>query len=86
MNLKIDNEFKSLIPPLTVEEYAGLEKSILDEGCRDALIVWDGILVDGHNRYEICTHNNVLFETSEKAFESREKVKEWIILKSNPAL
>ena len=54
MNLTIDPEFKNLIPPLTSEEYAGLEESILAEGCRDSLVAWHGILIDGHNRYEIC--------------------------------
>ena len=43
----IDNEFKGLIPPLTDEEYKGLEESILSEGCRDALVLWGEILVDG---------------------------------------
>jgi N6-adenosine-specific RNA methylase IME4/DNA-binding XRE family transcriptional regulator len=78
--MKIDKEFQGLIPPLTPEEYAGLEQSILTEGCRDALITWNDTLIDGHNRYEICTKHNILFKMSEKVFESREKVKEWIIL------
>ncbi|OPY59419.1 MAG: hypothetical protein A4E55_00231 [Pelotomaculum sp. PtaU1.Bin035] len=80
MQIQIDNEFKSLIPLLTAEEYAGLEKSILEEGCRDALVLWNGIIIDGHNRYEICTQNNIPFNTTDKQFESREKAKEWIIL------
>ena len=48
--MKIDKEFADLIPPLTEEEYKGLETSILNEGCRDALVVWNDTLVDGHNR------------------------------------
>lgn len=36
--MRIDNEFKNLIPALTDEEYKGLEQSILSEGCRDALV------------------------------------------------
>lgn len=80
MQIKIDNEFKNLIPPLTAEEYAGLEKSILTEGCRDALVLWNGIIIDGHNRYEICTKNNIPFNTVGKQFENRDKAKEWIIL------
>jgi len=78
--MNIDKEFRSLIPPLTAEEYRGLEQSILAEGCRDALITWNDTLIDGHNRHEICTKHGVLFKTSEKTFESREKAKEWIIL------
>lgn len=77
--LRIDPEFKNLIPPLTAEEYAGLEESILAEGCRDALILWDGILIDGHNRYEICTRHNIPFETTEMFFPSRDDVKLWMM-------
>ncbi len=77
--MRIDPEFKSLIPPLTTEEYAGLEESILSEGCRDALITWNGILIDGHNRFEICTKHGIPFGTTEKNFDSREDVIIWII-------
>ena len=52
--MKINEEFKNVMPPLTEEEYRGLEKSLLEEGCRDPLVVWGDILIDGHNRYEIC--------------------------------
>ena len=75
----IDKEFKELIPPLTPDEYSGLEASILEEGCRDALVVWNDTLVDGHNRYEICTKHNIPFTTVNKEFESREDVIIWII-------
>ena len=72
--LIIDPEFKALIPPLSPDERTGLEKSILEEGCRDALVVWKGhnILVDGHTRYEICTAHGKPFETVEMEFASRE--------------
>lgn len=79
MQIIIDKEFQSLIPPLTAEEYVGLEKSILEEGCRDALVLWRDILVDGHNRYEICTAHNIPFKTVKKDFASREDVKLWMI-------
>ena len=79
MQIIIDKEFQSLIPPLTVEEYNGLEESILAEGCRDALVLWGETLIDGHNRYEICTAHNIPFETVKKDFASREDVKLWMI-------
>ena len=47
--LIIDPEFKELIPPLTAEEYSGLEQSIIAEGCREPIITWDNIIIDGHN-------------------------------------
>lgn len=80
MQIIIDKEFQSLIPPLTAEEYEGLEKSILAEGCRDALVLWGDILVDGHNRYEICTAHDVPFQTVQKDFADRNDALRWIIL------
>lgn len=79
--LIVDPEFQSLIPKLSADEYAGLEASLLAEGCRDALVVWEGqnILVDGHNRYEICTQHNLHFEVIEKPFDSREDVIIWMV-------
>lgn len=77
--MHIDKEFQSLIPPLTAEEYAGLEESILTEGCRDALITWGDVLIDGHNRYEICTKHGIPFDTIEMDFPTRDDVIVWII-------
>ena len=77
--MHIDKEFQSLIPPLTAEEYTGLEESILSEGCRDALVVWGDTLIDGHNRYEICTKHGIPFDTIEMDFPTRDDVIVWII-------
>ena len=77
--MNIDNEFKSLIPALTADEHGELETSILREGCRDALVTWNGTLIDGHNRYEICTRHGLPFATVERVFSCRDDVIEWII-------
>lgn len=79
MNIIIDKEFKALIPPLTDEEYNGLEESILNDGCRDALVLWGNILIDGHNRYEICKKHNIPFKTERKELADRDDAKIWII-------
>lgn len=79
-DLKIDNEFKDLIPPLTPDEFEQLEKNILEEGCRDSLILWGDTLLDGHNRYNICTKHNLPFATKQAMVETREEAIEWIIL------
>lgn len=80
MKLMIDAEFKSLIPSLSNEEYPQLEKNILREGCRDAIVVWDGIILDGHNRYEICKKYELPFDIEEaEGIESRDDAIEWII-------
>lgn len=77
--IRIDNEFKTLIPALTADERKGLEESILKEGCRDALVLWGDILIDGHNRYEICTKHNIPFKTVQRDFASRDDVILWMI-------
>lgn len=79
MQLKINEELKNLIPTIAQEEYKLLEQSIVKEGCRDNLIVWQNTIIDGHNRYEICTKHNVEFDTKEMDFEDIEEVKEWMI-------
>lgn len=78
-NIIIDQEFQALIPPLSAEERAQLESNILADGCRDPLVVWGDVLVDGHNRYEICTRHDLPFDTVEVEFESRSHAVEWII-------
>jgi N6-adenosine-specific RNA methylase IME4 len=75
----IDNEFKKLIPPLTPDEFKQLEENIISEGIRDNLIIWNNILIDGHNRYEIAQKHNIKFNIIEKNFSNREDVKIWII-------
>ena len=77
--IKIDKEFKELIPALSVDEKTALEENIKKEGCRDALVLWGETLIDGHNRYEICTRLNIPYKTVTKDFESREDVIVWII-------
>lgn len=75
MKIKIDEEFKNLIPPLSVESFKQLEENIVSDGCRDALIVEeDGTLIDGHNRYSICTKHKIPYKTEIKHFDSREDI------------
>ena len=40
--------------------------------------MWDTVLVDGHNRYAICTKHGIAFSTVEKEFECRDDVLDWI--------
>ena len=78
MKLKIDREFKGLIKGLQTKEYLQLESNILMDGCREAIITWNGIILDGHNRYEICTRHNIPFRIQEMEFDCREAVIAWI--------
>ena len=79
MELIINQELKELIPKLQQEEYQLLEKSIIEEGCRDSIIIWNNTIIDGHNRYEICTRNNIPFKTQKMDFDNIENAKEWMI-------
>lgn len=76
--LKIDIRFKTLIRPLQKAEYLQLEENIMSEGCRDPIITWNGYIVDGHNRYEICHRHNIPFYVIEKDFSCREAAIAWV--------
>lgn len=76
--VKIDRGFKALIPPLSPEEFSQLEQNILAEGCRDALVVWGEVLLDGHNRFEICRKHGIEFSTTSLEFTDREAAADWI--------
>lgn len=78
--LIIDDDFKELIRPLRAREYRQLEENILSDGCRDPIVIWNGIIVDGHNRYEICKRHGLPFSTVEMSFDSREDAIVWICL------
>jgi hypothetical protein len=75
----IDEEFKQLLPPLQEQEFDWLERDILEYGCMNPLVLWNNILIDGHNRYEIVTSHELPFNTISLEFESRDHVKIWII-------
>lgn len=79
MQLKIRKEFKELIPALSSEEYQQLEDNCIKDGIRDKIIIWDGYIVDGHNRYEIANKHNLKFQTEEIAFEDEDAVKVFVI-------
>lgn len=76
--LKIKKEFKNLIRPLRRQEYLQLEENILRDGCREPIITWNGFIIDGHNRYEICTKHNIEYATCEMKFDSDEDAIAWI--------
>ena len=80
MDIIVNEALKAYIDPLTPEEHAALERSILTEGCRDALVLWGDVLVDGHNRYGICKKHNVPFNTVQSTlFQSMDDVHLWMI-------
>jgi hypothetical protein len=80
MDIVVNEDLKAYIDPLTSEECEALERSILAEGCRDALVLWGDVLVDGHNRYGICRKHGLPFQTVQNTrFQSIEDVHLWMI-------
>jgi len=82
--IKVDQEFKSLIPPLNKEEYKQLEENCVKEGIREPLIVWrtpsgDDILIDGHNRFDIAAKHSLKCEFRQMKFENRNEAMFWMI-------
>ena len=78
-DLTVDPEFRDLIPPLNEEELKLLEESLVADGCESPLIVWNGVIIDGHNRYAICRKHDIPFSIQEKHFDSREEVMLWML-------
>ena len=76
--LTVDREFRDLIRPLLKDEYRHLEAALLADGCREPITVWKGIIVDGHNRYEICRRFGIPFDVRERHFDNREDAIIWI--------
>ncbi len=87
-------ELAAYIPPLLPDEYKQLEENIQKNGCREALLVWEAtsdqlpesqtsepvyVLIDGHNRYEICQRNKLDFKVHLMSFPSLEEVKFFMI-------
>lgn len=87
-------ELESLIPALTDDEYSQLETNIQQEGCREALLLWNTtfdkmgmpdngdavyVLIDGHNRYGICQRNGIDFKILLRDFPDLEQVKNYMI-------
>lgn len=78
--LHIDPEFKAQIPPLTQDERKQLEENILAEGELLApILVWNGTIVDRHNRYEILqSHPEIPCIVRNLELETRDEVLVWI--------
>lgn len=48
------------------------------DGCRDPILVWNGTIVDGHNRYEICNRLQIPYAVQNMNFDSRNDAIIWI--------
>lgn len=78
--IQVKDEFKKLIPPLSIDEHTQLTLNICKEGIREPLILWNNYIIDGHNRYEIAKQFNLEYKTINKEFDNEDEAKEWMIL------
>jgi len=77
---KIDPELNEVLPQLSDADYKSLEQSLLTDGFKGApIMVWGDIIVDGHNRYEICNKHNIYYEVKEIEFASKEEAIIWMV-------
>ena len=77
--LKINETLERVMPPLQEMELKLLTESLQTEGCRDPLTVWNGTVIDGHNRYRICREYNIPFSYVEIEFENQGEAIAWMI-------
>lgn len=81
--IKIDPELKALIPPLSDDELRQLEANLVEHGgARDPLVIWPreshAVLLDGHNRYEICTRLGLQYKVTEMQFDTVTDAADWM--------
>lgn len=77
---RIDPELNTVLPELSEEDYSALEKSLLTDGYKGApIMVWNDVIVDGHNRYEICNKHHIQYEVKQIDFENKEEAMRWMV-------
>lgn len=74
----VDPQLEKLMPELTQQEYDLLKSNILKDGCRHPIVLWNNIVIDGHNRLKICEELSIDYSTESIDFDSIDDVKEWI--------
>ena len=72
IRLQINKDFVNLISPYTKREYLALEEQLLAEGCIEPIITWNGYIIDGLTKYEICLRHEIPFEVKEMRFSCKE--------------
>ena len=83
MNLKVEKEFQEKIPPLTEAEFAQLKENILSDGeVYEPIAVWNGVIVDGHNRWKIILeHPEIPYRVKEMQFVDKWAAFDWMYKK-----
>ena len=79
--LRIDKELRAFCPPLTDAERDALERALIATGrATDPIVVWRGTILDGHNRFELCSKHGFPFDVIDlgDALSDREAAKRWM--------
>lgn len=81
MRPRADPQLGALVPPLSPGEHAELEASLVREGCRDPLAVWEGrgVLLDGNHRFEICERRGLPYTLVEINLPDDAAAREWVV-------
>jgi N6-adenosine-specific RNA methylase IME4 len=75
---RIDRDFARLIAPLSDDELEQLEANIVRDGCRDPIVTWNGLILDGYNRFDICTRRDLTYKAVAIDLPDREAARIWI--------
>ena len=94
-NIVILDELKDLIPPLLEVEFLALKDNLRKHGCKDPLKIWQTVnpvinregdsdeaiyvLIDGHNRFQLCNELQIPFNIQIDNFESLKEVRDFMI-------
>lgn len=94
-NIVILDELRDLIPPLLESEFLALKENLQKHGCKDPLKIWQTtnqninvnenpddvvyVLIDGHNRFQLCNELQIPFNIQIDNFESMTVVRNFII-------
>ena len=94
-NIIILDELKDLIPPLLESEFLSLKDNLQKHGCKDPLKIWQTnnpvinregdldqaiyVLIDGHNRFQLCNELQIPFNIQIDNFESLKEVRDFMI-------
>lgn len=78
LSLHILPDVEHLIPPHASRDLRKLEVSLLAEGCKSPIIVWNGIILDGHARYKICLRNKIPITIQNNTFLDLNQALSWV--------
>lgn len=79
--LHTDPELMRLSIPYTQEEMTKLESNLIENGCLEPIVIWNGVILDGHKRYKICLDENIDYEIKEMEFNDSIEAAIWICSK-----